>query len=160
LHQLPGEEHLGGGVGGGEQIFQQVGGVMPAAASVEVRAVGQGTVSGPTIEGMANGIDPGIVAAALLSHELEELIRERGDSGVADGKREGGGVTHFEEVAAGSFEGRKVEFGVALELAPSDIGDEAWPGFVDDLLVFDGEDGEVTSRLGFGKGDGDFRRGG
>ena len=51
---------------------------MPTATSVEVSAVGEWTVSSASIERMANRIEPGIVAAALLAHKFQELVGKLG----------------------------------------------------------------------------------
>src|SRR5882672_2332202 len=64
------EEHLGGGVARGEEVFQQVSGVMPASAGVEGRAVGKRPIGGATVKLMAIGCQPWIESAALLAHEF------------------------------------------------------------------------------------------
>ena len=48
--QLIGQEHLGRGVAGGDVVLQQVAGVVPAAAGVDLCPGGQGTVGGAAVE--------------------------------------------------------------------------------------------------------------
>src|SRR5262249_47625844 len=45
-------------------------------------------------------------------------------------------------------------------MAPAHVRYRTGPGFMDDLLVVDGEKGEVAGQFGFGKGECDFRRAG
>jgi hypothetical protein len=67
------EEHLRGGIAGREQIFQQIASIMPAAARIQRRAVGQRPKNRATIGLMTVGVQPRIEAAALLPHEFQEL---------------------------------------------------------------------------------------
>jgi hypothetical protein len=72
-----GEEHLSGGVPGGELVLEQVGGIVPTAAHIEVAASRPRSVGRATVELMTSGVEPGIVAAALLPQELEQQVRPR-----------------------------------------------------------------------------------
>src|SRR5262245_17266120 len=105
LGQFPGKEHLGGGIFRSEQVLKEVGGVMPSAAGIEVRAVGERAVRGSAIKGVTDCVQPRIVAAPLLPHEFEKLIGQGIEICVVDGKGERSRVTYLEPVAAGYGEG-------------------------------------------------------
>ena len=75
--QLVGDQHLGGRIAGREQILQQIRRVVPTAGGIEKSPVGQRPVSASPIKRMANRIQPGVVPAALLAHELQQLRAER-----------------------------------------------------------------------------------
>ncbi len=121
--QFVGEQHLGGGIARGEEILQQISRVVPAAPGVEMRAVGERCVRCAAVERVAHRIQPGVVTAALLAHELEQLIGHLAVGRVADGERQRLALTKAQHIAARRFEGREVQFRVVLELAPGRAGE-------------------------------------
>ena len=59
---------------------------MPAAPDINVRAGGQGPISGLAVELVAVCVQPGIVTAPLLAHEIEQGIGEIAVGPGADGE--------------------------------------------------------------------------
>jgi hypothetical protein len=84
--EFAGQQQLRRGVGGCDQVFEQIRRVVPAAGAIQLGPVGQGTVSGPTVVGVTGLAQPGIVAALLFAHELEQLIGQRLIRLVVNGK--------------------------------------------------------------------------
>ena len=74
LREFISEEHLCGGIARSQQVFQLVARIMPAAGRVDVSAGWFWTKGCAAVEGVTGGIDVRVVAATLLSHELEQLI--------------------------------------------------------------------------------------
>jgi len=79
-----GQQELGGGVARGEQVLEQVPGVVPAPAGVQIAPLGTGPIGGAAVEGVAHGVEPGVVSATLLPEVFEERVRQVGR--VAHGK--------------------------------------------------------------------------
>ena len=89
LPQLPGEQELSCGISGGDHVFEQIGCIVPSAGGVDGCAVGQGAVGGAAILQVAIGLQPGVVAAALLAHEFKQLVRQAAVNVLANLKRKG-----------------------------------------------------------------------
>ena len=115
------------GIAGSEQVLQQVGGVVPATPRVEIGAVGQRPIRRAAIEAMADRIEPRIVAAPLLAHELEQLAGQFPVNRSANGERQGLGFADSENVTAGRFHRGEIQFDVVFKCAPLHAGDR--PGF-------------------------------
>jgi len=91
---------------------------MPAAAGIEASAVGEWAISGTAVERMAGGIHERIVAATLLAHEFEQLVRQIGIGGRRDQEGQRTNVSENEFVFSRLVEIGEIEFGVVGELAP------------------------------------------
>ena len=116
--QLPGQEHLGRRVAGGQQVLEQVPRVVPAAAGVEVGPARRWAIRGPAVERMAHRVQPRIVPATLLAHEFEQLIGQLAERLRVDAEGERVCVADPKAVPSGAFPGREIEFSVAGEPAP------------------------------------------
>jgi hypothetical protein len=67
---------------------------------------------------MADCIQPGIVSAPLLAHELEELIGQRLVGVRSDHERQRLALAHPQDKPARRLEGGEVQFRVVFKLAP------------------------------------------
>ena len=116
--QFMGEEHLGRGVAGGEVVLQQIGCVVPAAAGIDLCSGGKGTEYGPAVGLMALHAQPGVVAAPLLAHELEQLVGQVAQYVPADGKGQRSRHAQPHHIATRSGDPREVKLGLMVELSP------------------------------------------
>src|SRR5436305_14581617 len=72
--ELISQQHLRRGVTRAQKVFEQVPGVVPATQSVKIGSGRKWPIHSASIECMTDSIEPCILATALLSHELEQLI--------------------------------------------------------------------------------------
>ncbi len=117
--QFPGEQHLRGGVARREQVLQEVGGVVPTAASVDGRSGRKRPVGGPAVELVTVGVQPRIEAATLLPHELQQQIRQRLKDRVVYDDRLADGAAKAKAVSPGPAQRREVQFHHMVESAPA-----------------------------------------
>src|SRR5690606_33482001 len=102
----------------GEEVFEHVAGVVPAAAGVDRGAVWKRTVGGATVVLVAIFGDPGIEAAALLAHEFERSFGEFAVDAFSDEDGLRSGIADLEDVFAGGIDFGEIEFGVVGEASP------------------------------------------
>src|SRR5437764_14926763 len=72
--KLISQQHLRRGVTRSQEVLEQVSRVVPATTGVKISSSRQWPIRSATIECVTDSIEPWIVAAALLSHEFEQLI--------------------------------------------------------------------------------------
>jgi hypothetical protein len=72
---LMGEQQLRGRVARGEEILQLIARVVPPAGRIQIRARGQWAVRRAAVVRMTDRVEPWVVPATLLSHELEQRLR-------------------------------------------------------------------------------------
>jgi hypothetical protein len=116
--QLIREQHLRRGVAGRHVVLEQVARVVPAADRVD-RGPGPRAVGRPPVVLVAFHAEPRVVSASLLSHELEQLVRQLGQGPLADGERQRPRLAEPHDVAPRPAERREVELGLMLERPPS-----------------------------------------
>src|SRR6266852_419981 len=86
--KLISQQHLRRGVTRSQEVLEQVSRVVPATTSVKIGSGRQWPIRGAAVECVTDSIEPWIVAATLLAHELEQLIGHVSIRGVANLKRE------------------------------------------------------------------------
>src|SRR2546427_11525989 len=99
--KLISQQHLRRGVTRSQKVFEQVPRVVPATTSVKIGSGRQWPIRGASIECVTDSIEPRIVATALLSHELEQLIGQVSIRGVANLKRKRRGRGDLHKILTG-----------------------------------------------------------
>ena len=118
-----GEEELVDGVGGGGEVLQVVGGVVPSAAHVEVPTVEVAGEHHVAVVLMAERVMDGVVAAALLAQVLQgQLVEAAGIGVAADVDGDGLGVGNSQAVLTGGGDGREVDARGLLAGLPGHLG--------------------------------------
>src|SRR5207302_1457961 len=116
--KLIGQQHLGRGVTRSQEVFEQVSRVVPATTSVKISSGRQWPIRSPAIECMTDSVEPRIVATALLSHELEQLIGHVSIRGVANLKRERCRLADSHKILSRLLPGREIKFGMMIKFSP------------------------------------------
>src|SRR5438067_13767416 len=116
--KLISKQPLRRGVTRSQEVLEQVSRVVPAATSVKISSSRQWPIRSATIECVTDSIEPWIVAAALLSHELEQLIGQFSIRGVANLKRERCRIADSHKILSRLLPCREIKLGMMVELSP------------------------------------------
>src|SRR6185369_14208149 len=92
--------------------------VVPAASGVHWRPGRERTVGCPTVELVTLHVEPGVMAAPLLSHELQKLIGQFAERVNSDAEGKRPCRSELQSIAPGLAESCEVEFGVVGERPP------------------------------------------
>ncbi len=148
---LIGQQHLRGGVGGGDEILELIRGVMPAAPDINVRAGGQRPISRLAVELVAVCVQPGIVTAPLLAHEIEQVIREIAVGPGADGEGQRFRRAEAQHVTPRLAERTEIEVGMVFKLSPAHAGNDLDPARQHDVPAVRLDDAKVRGQRCRGK---------
>ena len=115
--QFIGEQHVGCRIAGGDEIFELVAGIVPAAAGIDISRVGHGAKHRPPVTGVAHKVEKGVVAAALLPHESQQVFLVVAVGVVADPEagRGQGRTCHRHGVGTRLAHGREIPFVIMVE---------------------------------------------
>ena len=118
LMELPGQQHLRGGIAGSQEVFEQVRGIVPASANVDLCTARLRPVGRASVVLMTFGIQPRIIAATLLPHKLQEHVGQGPEDILADAEGKGSALPHNDTEPAGPAERGEVDFGMPREIRP------------------------------------------
>src|ERR1051326_5784380 len=91
---------------------------MPAASGIDISAIGHWPKSCAAIVRMANRIEPWVIAAALLAHELQQFIGQWSIDSFVYHERSRSKVTHLQQIFPRLLKSRKIDLAMVFDLTP------------------------------------------